>query len=274
MTIQQQAAQAFSLLDLTSLTDTETLADIEALAQQAQFRLDNGDTLHVAALCVLPRFIPFARHYLDQNNLFRVRLATVANFPSGHNNIDIAVAETRACIAYGADEVDLVFPYHSYLAGNEQEAQLLIAACKAECGHHAQLKVILETGELATPEHIQNASQLSIAAGADFIKTSTGKVAINATPAAAEVMLQVIAQHNAQHTLQRPVKAVGFKPAGGIRTLDDALIYIQAVTQHLGAAAVTPSLFRLGASSLRNELARLLVPEQPLTSTATAKEGY
>lgn len=259
MTPQQvNAALAFSLLDLTSLTDTETSADIEALAENARLILDNGDVLHVAALCVFPRFIPLARHYLDQRNLFAVHIATVANFPNGGDDIDMAVTETRACIAYGADEVDVVFPYKAFMSGDEQLAGLLITACKRECGHKALLKVILETGELKTPELIQRASEIAIAAGADFIKTSTGKVAVNATPEAAQSMLQAIAVNDAKHTQQHPVKAVGFKPAGGIRTLDDAVIYINAVAEHLGTAAVTPSRFRIGASSVRADLANVL----------------
>ncbi|HLV47850.1 MAG TPA: deoxyribose-phosphate aldolase, partial [Aliidiomarina sp.] len=147
MTEQQiKAKQAFSLLDLTSLTDAETPADIEALAENARLILDNGDVIHVAALCVFPRFIPLARRYLDQRNLFAVHIATVANFPNGGDDIDMAVTETRACIAYGADEVDVVFPYQAFMEGNEQLARLLITACKRECGHKALLKVILETG--------------------------------------------------------------------------------------------------------------------------------
>src|SRR5690554_2125826 len=215
MTEQQaKAAQAFSLLDLTSLTDTETPADIEALAENARLVLDNGDTLHVAALCVFPRFIPLARHYLDQRNLYTVRIATVANFPSGGTDMDIAVAETRACVAYGADEVDVVFPYKAFMDGDERLASLLITACKAECGHKAQLKVILETGELKTPELIHRASELAIAAGADFIKTSTGKVAINASPEAAHRMLEEIAANDAKHSYQPPIQGVRVRPAG------------------------------------------------------------
>src|SRR5690554_803122 len=177
--IQEKAALAFSLLDLTSLTDTETAADIEALAENARLVLNNVDTLKVAALCVFPRFIPIARHYLDARNLFSVRIATVSNFPHGGDNIDIAVAETRACVAYGADEVDVVFPYRTFLHGDEKPARLLIQACKRECGTQAQLTIILETGVLRSPEHILRASELAIEAGADFIKTSTGKVAVN-----------------------------------------------------------------------------------------------
>ncbi|RUO37832.1 deoxyribose-phosphate aldolase [Aliidiomarina taiwanensis] len=267
--LQEKAAQAFSLLDLTSLTDTETAADIEALAENARLFLDNGERLQVAALCVFPRFIPMARQYLDARDLYSVRIATVANFPHGGDNIDIAVAETRACVAYGADEVDVVFPYQAFLEGDETVARLLIKACKRECGTQAQLKVILETGILQTPEHIHRASQLAIEAGADFIKTSTGKVDVNATPEAAQHMLAAIAANDAQHIREHPVQAIGFKPAGGIRTLDDALVYMQAVADHLGPDAVHPSRFRIGASSVRAHLVHVLTGQ-----AADTQGGY
>ncbi|MCC5855292.1 MAG: deoxyribose-phosphate aldolase [Idiomarina sp.] len=246
----RDAALAFSLLDLTSLTDTETAADIEALAENAQLIDQQGRRHTVAALCVFPRFIPLARKYLDARELYKVRIATVSNFPHGQDDIDIAVAETRACVAYGADEVDVVFPYRAFQAGDETLALQLIQACKASCPPGVLLKVILETGELKDADAIARASDIAIAGGADFIKTSTGKVAVNATPAAAEVMLAAIAKH--------PERALGFKPAGGIRTLSDALVYMNAVRTALGDAAVTDARFRIGASSVRSDLATIL----------------
>ena len=258
---QATAALAFSLLDLTSLTDNETIADIEQLAENASLTTANGERLQVAALCVYPRFIPYARKALDQRGLERVRIATVSNFPHGGDDIDIAVAETKACVAYGADEVDVVFPYHAFLAGDKQTASLLIKACKAACGTHALLKVILETGELATPQAIAEASELALAAGADFIKTSTGKATVNATPEAAHLMLQAIAAYD-----QRPA---GFKPAGGIKNLTDATVYIEKVRALLGEEAVSPARFRIGASSVRTDLAQVLGE----TRTSTQPQG-
>lgn len=265
-TERQQAALAFSLLDLTSLTDQETLEDIEQLAKDATLLTDQNERLEVAALCVFPRFIPYARKALDALELYRVRIATVSNFPHGGDDIDIAVAETKAAVAYGADEVDVVFPYRAFLAGFDQQASLLIKACKAACGSHALLKVILETGELKTPEAIEKASSLALAAGADFIKTSTGKVAVNATPEAADIMLTAIASQNPS--------SAGFKPAGGVRTLSDALIYINAVSSHLGAQALNPGRFRIGASSVRADLAKLLGETSTKDMNTPQQGGY
>lgn len=259
-TARQQAADAFQLLDLTSLTNTETPADIAALCDQAAVVTPAGEQLQVAALCLFPRYLPLARKLLDERGLYQVRLATVANFPAGEADLEIAVKETRACVAYGADEVDVVFPYGSLLAGEEQIGYQLVQACKTACGQHTRLKVILETGELKTPELMHKASELAIAAGADFIKTSTGKVTTNATPEAARIMLAAISQEQS-----RPV---GFKPAGGIKTLDDALVYMQAVTDALGADALTPARFRIGASSVRQDLAAIITGSEPTPTTA------
>ncbi|RTE86552.1 MULTISPECIES: deoxyribose-phosphate aldolase [Gammaproteobacteria] len=244
------AAQAFSFLDLTSLTDQETVSDIEQLADDASLLLPSGELIHVAALCVFPRFIPYARAALDARELFKVKIATVTNFPHGGDNIDIAVAETQAAVAYGADEVDVVFPYRAFLAGNEVLAKQLVQACKAACGTYVQLKVILETGELGSEENIARASNIALEAGADFIKTSTGKVTVNATAQAAEVMLNEIAKRSPSHH--------GFKPAGGIRTLSDALTYMNLVSEILSPDALTPARFRIGASSVRGDLAAVL----------------
>lgn len=270
----EAAAKAFSLLDLTSLTDQESADDIAALVNNASWRSANGERIHVAALCIFPRFLPLARKLLDEQDLYSVRLATVTNFPHGNDDIDIAVKETRAAIAYGADEVDVVLPYRALIAGDSKTPLLLVQACKAECGHHAQLKVIIETGELKTPELIQQASEIAIAGGADFIKTSTGKVAENATPAAAEIMISVIQAHieqqRANKSAAHATHAIGFKPAGGIRNLDDALVYMHAAENVLGKASIQPSRFRLGASSVRANLVATLEGGQE----HTASGGY
>lgn len=271
---QAQAAQAFSLLDLTSLTDQESVSDIEALVNNASWRYADGERLHVAALCVFPRFIPLARKLLDAQDLQAVRLATVTNFPHGGDDIDIAVKETRAAVAYGADEVDVVLPYQALLRGDETTALQLVQACKAECGSRAQLKVILETGELKDAELIALASRIAIQGGADFIKTSTGKVPVNATAEAAAIMLAEIGAYEQQQTNEKAathaLHHVGFKPAGGIRTLDDALVYMNAARSVLGDAALAASRFRLGASSVRNNLVAILEGNDE----ATAAGGY
>ncbi|RUO26846.1 deoxyribose-phosphate aldolase [Aliidiomarina minuta] len=258
---QALAAKAISLLDLTSLNDDDNQHSIRTLCEQAVVTDTQGTPHSVAALCIYPRFVPFARQQLDQLGFYQVRLATVANFPHGQSDIDIAVKETRACIAYGADEVDLVFPYQAFLDGEEKVAASLIAACKSECNNKAQLKVILETGELKSSTAITKASELAILAGADFIKTSTGKVAVNATPQSAELMLQAIAAQP---------RAVGFKPAGGIKNLDDVQTYFKLVTDTVGEERLTPGYFRFGASSLLTSLKNILQG----SDTQPDSEGY
>lgn len=258
------AAKALSLLDLTSLNDDDTEQSIRQLCEQARSIEADGTEHRVAAICIYPRFIPFARQILDELALYDVRIATVANFPHGRSDIDSAVKETNACIAYGADEVDVVMPYQALLEGDETSVFNLIAGCKAACGHKALLKVIFETGELEDSEFIARASDIAIKAGADFIKTSTGKVAVNATPEAAEVMLERI------HAQPR---AVGFKPAGGVKTLDDVRTYFKLVEHSVGLERLTPSYFRFGASSLLQTLRQALSIETE-SASSTRKEQY
>lgn len=229
------ARLALSLIDLTSLNDGDSNASVRALCAQA------GSTAGtVAAVCVYPRFVAVARQALAEAGTPQVRVATVANFPHGHADVAGAVAETRAAIAAGADEVDVVFPYRALLAGDGAVGAALVAACKAACGDNL-LKVIIESGELATPARIRQACDIALGAGADFLKTSTGKVAVNATPQAARIMLQAIRDSGG---------VAGFKAAGGVRTLADAAIYLQLATEIMGEAWLTPAHFRLGASGL------------------------
>ncbi|PMG80011.1 deoxyribose-phosphate aldolase [Shewanella sp. 10N.286.51.B7] len=240
-TVKQFAQQALTLIDLTSLNDNETAADIEKLCQDANTRV--GTT---AAICIYPRFIPLAKKYLQAQGTPQVKIATVTNFPDGNDDIAIAVAETQAAVAYGADEVDVVFPYRALVAGNETVGYELVKQCKQACGD-ITLKVIIESGELAEPTLIEQASRIAIEAGADFIKTSTGKVATNATLAAAEIMLTVI-------KLMNVADRVGFKPAGGVRTTADAIAYLTLASNLLGKEWVTAQHFRFGASGLLNSL--------------------
>lgn len=239
--IKTYAQQALSLMDLTSLTDSESAAEIVSLCQQAHSKA--GDT---AAICIYPRFIPLAKKTLKELDASNIKIATVTNFPDGGNDLDIALAETKAAIAYGADEVDLVFPYQALMNGDDAIGFEMVKQCKAAC--HAKkvlLKVIIESGELKSPELIKQASEICINAGADFIKTSTGKVPVNATPEAAEVMLTAIKTLNAN---------VGFKAAGGVRTAEDAAKYIEQAKLILGEDWVSPSQFRFGASGLLTSL--------------------
>ena len=237
----QQAAQlALQLMDLTTLNDNDTDAAVIALCQQAKTAA--GST---AAVCVYPRFVPIARKTLRQIGAYNVRIATVTNFPHGNDDIEIAVAETRAAVAYGADEVDVVFPYKALMAGDQAVGFELVKACKAACGEAVLLKVIIESGELKTPELIRLASEIAIVAGADFIKTSTGKVPVNATLEAAKIMLDVIKEKN---------PAVGFKAAGGVKNAAQAAEYLALATSILGDKWISTRTFRFGASSLLADL--------------------
>ncbi|UXI00794.1 deoxyribose-phosphate aldolase [Photobacterium sp. TY1-4] len=236
------ALRALQLMDLTTLNDDDTDAKVIELCKNAKTPVGN-----TAAICIYPRFIPVAKKQLREQGTPEVRIATVTNFPHGNDDIAIAVAETKAAVAYGADEVDVVFPYRALMAGNEEIGFELVKQCKAACGD-ILLKVIIETGELKTPELIQKASEISIKAGADFIKTSTGKVPVNATPEAAEIMLTVIKDMGVE-------KTVGFKPAGGVRTAEDAKQFLGMADRILGADWADNMHYRFGASSL---LANLL----------------
>jgi len=238
------AKRALSLMDLTSLTDTETDQDIIALCKQA-----NSPAGETAAICIFPRFIPVAKKALKAQQTPQVKIATVTNFPHGNDDIDIALAETKAAVAYGADEVDLVFPYRALMQGNESIGFDMVKLCKQACGDSAKLKVIIETGELKSEALIRKASEIAINAGADFIKTSTGKVPVNATPTSAQIMLEVIKQKNT---------AVGFKPAGGVKTAEDAAIYLDLADNILGAEWADANHFRFGASSLLTSLLETL----------------
>lgn len=257
MTIQTEkeiALQAISLMDLTSLTDQETPADIEKLCQQAKSR--GGNT---AAICIFPRFIPLAKKILLKQGTPEVKIATVTNFPHGNDDIAIALAETKAAVAYGADEVDVVFPYKALMNGDIHVGLELIEACKVACPKDVLLKVIIESGELKTPELIKLASEVSIRGGADFIKTSTGKVTTNATPEAAKIMLEVIKATNNANT------DTGFKAAGGVRDVVDARLYLDLAAQVLGESWLTERHFRFGASSLLTNLLSTLEFEQGTT---------
>ncbi|MGD8205555.1 deoxyribose-phosphate aldolase [Pantoea sp. FN0305] len=233
------ALRALKLMDLTTLNDDDTDAKVIALCQQAKSPAGN-----TAAICIYPRFIPIARKTLREQGTPDIRIATVTNFPHGNDDIEIALAETRAAIAYGADEVDVVFPYRTLMAGDSETGFKLVKACKEACAAASVLlKVIIETGELKEEALIRQASEIAIDAGADFIKTSTGKVPVNATPEVAKIMMEVIRDKGVQDR-------VGFKPAGGVRTAEDATLYLQLADDILDSGWADARHFRFGASSL------------------------
>ena len=249
--------QALQLMDLTSLNEDDTPEVIIDLCHQAK-----TEAGFPAALCIYPRFIPIAKKTLKEMGLESVTLATVTNFPKGDDDIEIAVAETKASVAYGADEVDVVFPYRAFMAGDEKVGADMVRQCKKACGKHAILKVIIETGELKDPALIRKASEICIEAGADFIKTSTGKVPVNATPESARIMLEVIRDSGKTN--------VGFKPAGGIRTAEDAALHLKLAEEILGQDWINRDHYRFGASSLLGNLLVALGIKQGKANT----EGY
>ena len=244
------AALALACLDLTSLNDGDTPADIEVLCRKAIGHAGRG---HTAAVCVWPRFAALARSLLPAN----IAVAAVANFPDGGTDIARAVADTAAIVSAGAQEVDVVITYRDLDA-----APALLAAVRAACPG-LKLKVILETGELQDPALIRRASGIALTAGADFLKTSTGKVKTNATLEAAELLLQAIAEGGAA------TAHVGFKPAGGIRTVADAAAYIALTRQYLGD--VTPQRFRIGASGVLTDIEAVLKGQ---AGAGTPASGY
>jgi deoxyribose-phosphate aldolase len=238
------ARRALAVLDLTSLGEDDDRARIEALCAAAR-----NAPAPPAALCVYPEWIALCRTRLDDDGLAGVAVATVVNFPQGGGDPLRVQRETRRAVAAGAAEVDVVLPWRRLRAGAAVDARAVLAACREACGARARMKVILETGELREPAAIREAALLAIDEGADFIKTSTGKVAVNATPDAARIMLGAIAERGG---------GCGFKAAGGIRTLPDAAAYLALADDLLGPGWATPRRFRLGASALLAEIVRAL----------------
>lgn len=238
----ETARVALACLDLTSLNDGDTEAVVAQLCERA-----DGAYGRVAAVCVWPRFAAFARARLPAT----VQVAAVANFPAGGADMAQAVRDSAQIVQAGAQEVDVVLPWRALMAGDERACAELLAAVRRACDGLV-LKVIVESGELHRAALICRASELAIAAGADFLKTSTGKTAVSATPDAAQTMLHAIAADASARN------RVGFKASGGIRTVADAAVYMDLVAQHLGAQALCPARFRIGASSLLGELEAVL----------------
>ena len=245
-TPREAASCALSLLDLTNLRDDCDAAAIETLCRRAQTPYGAA-----AAICIWPRFVAQARKLLGDGH--PVRIATVVNFPSGDLSVAEVVEETRQAIADGADEIDLVIPYRRLIEGDEAATTEMVRAVREACPG-ACLKVIIETGELKNSALITRASELAIAAGADFIKTSTGKVPVNATLEAADIMLRAI---------RASKKRVGFKPAGGIATVSDADLYLRLAETIMGPDWIMPSTFRFGASGLLDDILAVLSGTAP-----------
>jgi deoxyribose-phosphate aldolase len=233
---------ALACLDLTSLNEVDGDADVIALCQRA-----GGAHCTPAAVCVWPQLAATAAAHAPAG----VRVAAVANFPDGSTDVQRALADTVRIVQAGAHEVDVVLPYRALLAGDEAACHTLLRAVRRTCDG-LTLKVILETGELREPQWMQRAARIALAEGADFLKTSSGKTPVSATPEAARVLLEEIAADERART------SVGFKAAGGIRTVADAARYIALVEELLGPAALAPARFRIGASALLNDIQRVL----------------
>jgi len=238
--------QCLNLIDLTSLNGNDTDAHILSMTEKVNgFKKSFPHLPNVAAMCVYPTFVPLVCETLTEN----IGLAAVAaGFPSSQTFLEIKVAETAMTVLEGATEIDVVISIGKFLEGKYEEVYEEISEIKAAC-RDAHLKVILETGDLKTAENIKKASILAMAAGADFIKTSTGKVAVSATLETTYVMCQAIKEWN-----EKTGTKVGYKPAGGIVTTDDAVKHYTLVKEILGADWLTNELFRFGASRLANNL--------------------
>lgn len=231
-----QAKYIFSLIDLTSLNESDTEEVIHALCQAAVSPLG-----HVAAVCIYPAFVKSAKSFLAEKP---VKIATVANFPLANDSLENVLYSIKTSLQNGADEIDVVFPYKNFLAGEKDFSKKFIEECKKTCGEKI-LKVILETGALIKPASISEASEIALRAGADFIKTSTGKIAVGATLEAAETMLLTIKKLSSE--LKR---SFGFKASGGVRTPEQAMQYIELASRIMGKEWVTNKHFRIGASQL------------------------
>jgi deoxyribose-phosphate aldolase len=243
---------AISMIDLTTLEGQDTPGKVRALCAKAR-QPDPADPSapRVAAICVYSDLARVAARELTGTGIHVASVAT--SFPSGRASLDVKLADVRYAIAEGADEVDMVIDRGAFLAGNYDLVYSEIVAVKEACatasGGGAHLKVILETGELVTYDNVRRASWLAMLAGADFIKTSTGKVSPAATLPVTMVMLEAVRDFREAHGRQ-----VGVKPAGGIRTAKDAIRYLVLVNETAGEDWLDPDWFRLGASSLLNDL--------------------
>ena len=234
------ARRLISLTDLTSLDESDDAASVHALSALARTA-----PVKPASVCIWARWIPVALQALQEAG---IPVCAVANFPKGTAAPEATALETAAAVAAGAAEVDVVFPYRALLAGDSLTGLDLVRRCREACGDRALLKVILETGQLDSADHIRRAAEIAIDGGAHFLKTSTGKTQPAATPAAAAVLLDVIA------TARHRGRAIGFKVSGGIRTIENALVYLALYERNFGSGSAAAGTFRIGASALFKEL--------------------
>jgi deoxyribose-phosphate aldolase len=244
---QQGIRLAVSMLDLTTLEGADTAGKVRHLCAKAVCPAPTlPEVPSVAAVCVYPSLVGVAREALEGTG---VRVASVATgFPAGQVSLEAKLRDTEDAVAAGADEIDMVISREAFLAGDDTRVQQEIVAVRERCGD-AHLKVILETAELGSYDHVRHASMLAMEAGADFIKTSTGKAASGATPGVCLVMLEAIRDY-----ADRTGRRVGFKAAGGVSTSKAALHRLVLVKETLGDDWLTPDRLRIGASSVLNDL--------------------
>ena len=251
---------AISMIDLTTLEGADTDGKVKAICNKA-IRPDPTDPTvpHVGAICVYNDMVTVARKHLDESGGHDIPVAAVSTaFPSGRASLEVKERDTKDAIANGATEIDMVIDRGAFLSGDLEKVFSEIVYIKSLCADKAHLKVILETGELVTYDNVRKASFLAMAAGADFIKTSTGKVAPAATAPVVLVMLEAV-----RDFYQMTGVRIGVKPAGGIRTTKDAIKQLVLVKETAGDEWLNPWLFRIGASALLNDL---LMQRQKLTS--------
>jgi deoxyribose-phosphate aldolase len=244
---------AIAMMDLTTLEGKDTAGKVIALCRKAVRPHERLEVPSCAAICVYPNLVPIAKKALEGST---VKVASVATaFPSGQSPLPVKLDDTRRAVDFGADEIDMVIDRGAFLRGEYAKVHDEIAATKEACGA-AHLKVILETGELGTYDAIRLASAIAIEAGADFIKTSTGKVQPAATLPVTLLMLQTILDH-----VDDGGRPIGMKPAGGVRTAKQALQYLSLVNETMGPRWLDPDLFRFGASALLNDVLMQLEKE-------------
>ncbi|HEV2260859.1 MAG TPA: deoxyribose-phosphate aldolase [Candidatus Rubrimentiphilum sp.] len=256
---------AISCMDLTTLEGKDSEGRVRSLCAKALHPAPHLPNVpNVAAVCIYPNLVPIAKDALRGTP---VKVASVATaFPSGQSSLEVKLADTENAIAAGADEIDMVIDRGAFLAGRYAEVYEEIIAVKRACGP-IHLKVILETGELGSYDAVRRASDLALEAGADFIKTSTGKVGTNATFPVAVTMCEAIRDY-----ARRTGRRAGLKVAGGVRTTKQAMTYLVIVKETLGEGWLQPDLFRIGASSLLDDL--LMQYEKELTGHYAGRDYF
>ena len=238
----------YSAIDLTTLSCSDSVESVTAFARKAvEFYTNYPAIANVASICIYPPFVETVGLAVDDTPM---RITSVAGgFPSSQTFLEVKMLETAMAVENGADEIDIVLNVGKMLEGHYDEVANEVEVIRTEMSPEVVLKVIIESGALKTPDLIRKASLLPMFAGADFVKTSTGKIDVSATPEAAVVMCQAIRDY-----YRKTGRKVGFKPAGGVRSAEDAALYYTIVEEILGKEWLTPELFRIGASSAANNL--------------------